>query len=435
MPKFIRRSGRSAPEGATVQVGVVVRPPLSQSAVIPHGAEIAGYHIGPQLGRGGMGVVYKAHHIRLDRAAAVKVLTPALAHNEEFRERFIRESQLAATLHHPNVVTVYDAGEDDGMLYLAMQYVGGTDLRRLLELEDPLDPTRTLSILAQVAGALDAAHAHDLVHRDVKPANILVDIDRAYLGDFGLTKRFDGTGGMTGIGQIIGTVDYLAPEQIEGRRVDGRTDLYALGCVVYECLTGRPPHRKESDIAVLFAHMREDPLPLSTLVTGTPESADDVLAKALAKDLDDRYTSCREFIFDLALELGVDSSELALQEPTSHVVVASDDPTTRAIVRGSLANMGVAVSEVCADVKPAWLGGRGFDALITDEEFDRDALAHVRANGGDPPPKLLLLVGRDGATPGIAEAIAADDQLAQPFSATQLALKLRRLIGAQAVRV
>jgi serine/threonine-protein kinase len=382
-----------------------------------------------------MGVVYKAHHLRLDRAAAVKVLTPALAHNDEFRERFIRESQMAATLQHPNVITVYDAGEDEGLLYLAMQFVAGTDLRRLLELEGPLEPARALNILAQVAGALDAAHAHGLVHRDVKPANVLVDIDRAYLGDFGLTKRFDATGGMTGVGQIIGTVDYLAPEQIDSGKVDGRTDLYALGCVVYECLSGRPPHHKDSDIAVLFAHVKEDPAPLSSLVDDMPESVDDVIGKALAKEVDDRYSSCREFIFDLAMELGVDSAELASQEPSSHVVVASEDPTTRAIVRGSLANMGVAVSEMCAGVTPAWLGERRFDALIADSSFDRDALEGVRAKAGDPTPKLLFLVGRDGNGCELAEALDADEQLSQPFSGMQLALKLRRLIGAQAVRV
>jgi serine/threonine protein kinase len=435
MPKFIRRSGRAASDDDRSSVSVVIRPPLSESAVIPHGAEIGGYRIGPQLGRGGMGVVYKAHHIRLDRAAAVKVLTPTLAHNDEFRERFIRESQMAATLQHTNVVTVYDAGESDGLLYLAMQFVAGTDLRRLLELEGPLEPARALNILVQVAGALDAAHAHGLVHRDVKPANVLVDIDRAYLGDFGLTKRFDATGGMTGVGKIVGTVDYLAPEQIDGGRVDGRTDLYALGCVVYECLSGRPPHQKDSDIAILFAHVREEPMPLSSLVAEVPESADDVISKALAKNVDDRYSSCREFMFDLAIELGVDSAELASQEPTSHVIVASEDPTTRAIVRGSLANMGVAVSEVCQGVRPAWLGDRRFDALIADASFDREALAVVRASGGDPTPKLLFLVGRDGAGCEVASAIGADEELAQPFSGMQLAMKLRRLIGAQAVRV
>src|SRR5215217_237165 len=308
MARFIRKASRGVADGSETTVSVVVRPPLSESAVIPHGAQIGGYRIGPQLGRGGMGVVYKAHHMRLDRPAAVKVLTPALAGNEEFRERFISESQMAATLQHPNVITVYDAGDDDDLLYLAMQFVAGTDLRRLLELEGPLEPTRTLNVLAQVAGALDAAHAHGLVHRDVKPANVLVDIDRAYLGDFGLTKRFDATGGLTGVGQIVGTVDYLAPEQIDSGRVDGRTDLYALGCVVYECLAGRPPHAKDSDIAVLFAHVREEPPALSSLVEGLPDSVDDVMAKALAKDVDDRYSSCREFIFDLAMELGVDSA-------------------------------------------------------------------------------------------------------------------------------
>jgi serine/threonine protein kinase len=435
MPKFIRRSTRPTAEHEATNVGVVVRPPLSESAVIPHGAEIAGYRIGPQLGRGGMGVVYKAHHIRLDRAAAVKVLTPALASNDEFRERFISESQMAATLQHPNVITVYDAGEDDGLLYLAMQFVAGTDLRRLLEMEGPLEPSRALNVLAQVAGALDAAHAHGLVHRDVKPANVLVDVDRAYLGDFGLTKRFDATGGMTGVGQIIGTVDYLAPEQIDSGRVDGRTDVYALGCVVYECLSGRPPHHKDSDIAVLFAHVREEPAPLSSMVDDIPESVDDVVGKALAKSVEDRYTSCREFIFDLAMELGVDSAELASQEPSSHVVVASEDPTTRAIVRGSLANMGVAVSELTAGDEPSWLGARRFDALIADATFDREALASVRACGGDPAPKLLLLVGRNGSGGELGAELDADEELAQPFSGMQLALKLRRLIGAQAVRV
>src|SRR5436190_6284779 len=152
MPKFIRKSGRPAPSPSDVTaVGTVVRPPLGQSALMPHGAEIAGYRIGPQLGRGGMGVVYKAHHIRLDRSAAVKVLTPALAGNDEFRERFISESQMAATLQHPNVITVYDAGDDQGLLYLAMQFVAGTDLRRLLEMEGPLEPNRALNVLGQVA--------------------------------------------------------------------------------------------------------------------------------------------------------------------------------------------------------------------------------------------------------------------------------------------
>ena len=441
MAKFIRRSSR--PENLPSQdttVGVVVRPPLGDSAVIPHGAEIGGYKIGPQLGRGGMGVVYKAHHIRLDRPAAVKVLTPALAGNDEFRERFMRESQMAATLQHPNVVTVYDAGEEEGLLYLAMQFVAGTDLRKLLELEGPLDPVRTLGVLSQVAGALDAAHASDLVHRDVKPGNVLVDIDSAFLGDFGLTKRFDATGGLTGVNQIVGTVEYLAPEQIEGMRVDGRADQYALACVAYECLSGRPPHLKDSDVAILFAHVREDPAPLSALMNDADERIDEVLRKALAKDPDERYGSCREFIFDLARELGVDSATLVTQEAASSVVVASADPMTRAIVRGSLANMGVAVSEIDDGELPRWLGERRFDALIVDAGFDADRLAAVRellaARTGTGSPKLLVLVPRAGlGAPPSGEVPGADEMLAHPFSGMQLALKLRRLLGPQAVRV
>jgi serine/threonine-protein kinase len=407
--------------------------------VVPHGAEIAGYSVGPQLGRGGMGVVYKAHHLRLDRAAALKVLTPALAGNEEFRERFMRESQMAATLQHPNVVTVYDAGEAEGLLYLAMQFVAGTDLRRLLELEGPLDPVRALGILTQVASALDAAHAHDLVHRDVKPANILVDIDRAYLGDFGLTKRFDATGGLTGVGQIVGTVEYLAPEQIEGARVDGRADLYALGCVAYECLAGRPPHAKDSDIAMLFAHVKEDPAPLSSLRDDVPEEVDEVMARALAKNPADRYASCREFAFDLAIELGVDTASLISQEASAHVVVASDNPSTRAIVRGSLANMGVSVSELQTGDRPPWLGERHFDAVIADFALGADELADLRRtlqpDADAQGPKVLLLVPRGlGETAG-ADALDADAELGQPFSGMQLALKLRKLLGPQAVRV
>jgi serine/threonine-protein kinase len=386
-----------------------------------------------------MGVVYKAHHIRLDRAAALKVLTPALARNDEFRERFMRESQMAATLQHPNVVTVYDAGEAEGLLYLAMQFIAGTDLRRLLELEQQLDPARTLSILAQVASALDAAHSRGLVHRDVKPANILVDTDRAYLGDFGLTKRFDATGGLTGVGQIVGTVEYLAPEQIEGERVDGRADLYALGCVAYQCLTGRPPHAKNSDIAILFAHVKEEPAPLSSLRDDVPEAVDEVMARALAKDPAERHASCREFAYDLAIELGVDLAELASQEATAHVVVASDDPTTRAIVRGSLANMGVSVSEVQTGDRPPWLSDRRFDAVIADFAYDAGELAELRrtlqSGSGAHEPKVLLLVPRGlGDRPG-TDALRADAELGQPFSGMQLALKLRGLLGPQAVRV
>ena len=437
MARLMRRGPRGRDAGDETAV-TVVRPPLGESAVIPHGAEIGAYRIGPQLGRGGMGVVYKAHHVHLDRPAAVKVLTQALAHNEEFRERFMRESQMAATLQHPNVVTVYDAGEQDGLLYLAMQFVAGTDLRRLLELEGPLEPHRLVAILMQVGAALDAAHDCGLVHRDVKPANILIDVDRAFLGDFGLTKRFDASGGLTGVGQIVGTVDYLAPEQIEGGRVDARTDLYALGCVAYEGLTGRPPHSKDSDIAVLFAHVREEPAPASSLREGITPGADAAVSRALAKNPADRHGSCREFVFDLAVELGVDTATLVAREPTSHVVVASDDPATCAVVRGSLANLGVVVVDVTSGDALDRASRRRFDALIADWRIGADQISRLRAampaDEAGCPPKLLLLVPRQAPVDRAIDGIEPDEELAQPFSGMQLALKLRRLLGPQAVR-
>ncbi len=212
------------------------------------GTEFAGHRIETVIGRGGASVVYLAEHLRLGRRAALKVLAQHLADDEAFRERFIRESRIAAALDHPNVVTVYDAGEVDGNLYISMRHVEGSDLGRLLAAEGALEPSRAISILSQIASALDAAHAQGLVHRDVKPANMLVestadmpDFDRAYLSDFGISKRTTSREGLTRTGQFVGTVDYVAPEQITGEPVDGRTDVYSFGCVLFECLSGRVP--------------------------------------------------------------------------------------------------------------------------------------------------------------------------------------------------
>lgn len=417
-------------------VGVVVRGPRG---VLPHGSQVGGYRIGPQLGRGGMGVVYKAHHIRLDRSAALKVLALQLAANDEFRQRFMRESQMAATLEHPNVVAVYDAGDDDGLLYLAMQYVAGTDLASVLELEGPLDLVRTASILAQVASALDAAHSRGLVHRDVKPANILLDVHRAYLGDFGLTKRFDATGGFTGAGQLVGTVDYLAPEQIEGAKVDGRSDQYALACVAYQCLTGRPPHQKDSDVALMFAHVREEPEPVSMLREDVPLVTDQVMARGLNKDPARRYASCAEFVLDLAAELGAEVPDLPGQKASASVVVASDDPATRAIVKASLVGVGAAVSEFAAGDRLPEPGGRAVDVVIADADFCAESLTalreHLARNRASAGPKLLLLVPRQRRALPDGIRASADAELSKPFSGLQLALKIRKLLGASAVRV
>ena len=259
----------------------------------------AGYRVEALVGRGGMGVVYRATDLSLERPVALKLVAPELAEDERFRERFLREPRLAASLDHPHVIPIYEAGEHDGQLYLAMRFVEGSDLRTILEREEKLSPERTLAVLAQIADALDAAHRRALVHRDVKPANILLDEDEhAYLTDFGITKQVGGDS--TDTGSVVGTLDYLAPEQIRGDPVDGRADVYALGCVLYECLAGVPPFRRPTEAEILWAHMQEQPAPLR----GRPR-LDPVLRKALAKDQEDRYGSCAELIDAAADALGL----------------------------------------------------------------------------------------------------------------------------------
>lgn len=243
------------------------------------GSHFAGYSLDDELGRGGMGVVYRATELALERPVALKVVAPELAGDPAFRERFLRESRLAASIDHPGILPVYAAGEADGELYLAMRYVPGTDLRTLLEREGPLTPERALPLVEQVAEALDAAHARGLVHRDVKPGNVLVDSGgHCYLCDFGLTKQLGESGATTVAGRLVGTLDYLAPEQIRQGEVDGRADQYALGCVLYECLAGKPPFRRRTEAQTLWGHMQEAVPPLP----GHRE-LDEVLARGLAK--------------------------------------------------------------------------------------------------------------------------------------------------------
>ncbi|MEU2775067.1 serine/threonine-protein kinase [Streptomyces sp. NPDC007162] len=266
-------------------------------------ARIAGYEVQGEIGRGGMAVVYRARDLRLDRTVALKLLAPEMARNDTFRRRFTHESRVAAALDHPHIVPIFEAGETDGVLYIAMRYVSGPDLRALLDREGVLPVAATLRIAGQVASALDAAHRHDLVHRDVKPGNVLVaqgtDSDHpehVYLTDFGLTKKSLSLTGFTTVGEFVGTLDYVAPEQISGRPVDGRCDLYSLACVVFEMLAGGPPFVRDEDIALLWAHQYDLPPALSEVRSGLPAEFDDVFAKALAKTPEDRYGSCLEFI-------------------------------------------------------------------------------------------------------------------------------------------
>jgi YVTN family beta-propeller protein len=274
-------------------------------AAVGPGDLFAGYRVESPVGRGGMGVVYRATDLSLERPVALKLIAPELAEDERFRARFLREPRLAAALDHPNVIPIYEAGEHDGQLYLAMRFVEGSDLKSVLERGGKLGPERAIAVLAQVAGALDAAHRRALVHRDVKPANVLIDEDgHAYLTDFGITKRLGGE--VTDTGRVVGTLDYLAPEQIRGDPVDGRADVYALGCVLYECLAGAPPFRRDSEAETLWAHMQEQP----PVLRRYPQ-LDPVLRKALAKDREDRYASCAELIEAAAPALGVGTPRTA----------------------------------------------------------------------------------------------------------------------------
>jgi YVTN family beta-propeller protein len=244
-----------------------------------------------------MSVVYLAEHLRLKRKAALKLLAPELAEDERFRERFLRESELAASLDHPHIVPIYDAGEVEGQLYIAMRYVAGGDLRALLRNEASLEPRRALSLLAQVAEALDAAHEAGLVHRDVKPGNVMLDSgDRCYLSDFGLTKQVSSHSGFTATGQIVGTIDYVAPEVIEGKELTPGVDVYSLGCLLFECLTGQPPFHRDSEFAVLWAHVNDSPPRLTERRPELPELLDAVLAKALAKEPARRYTTAGQLV-------------------------------------------------------------------------------------------------------------------------------------------
>ena len=261
------------------------------------GTEIAGYRVESLLGRGGMSVVYLAEHVRLGRRVALKLLAPMLSDDETYRDRFQRESRRAAELDHPNVVPIFDAGEVDGQLFIAMRYIEGCDLKTLIRREGSLGMGRTLFILEQAADGLDAAHERNLIHRDVKPGNILIaePSEQVYLTDFGVVKH-TASKGLTRTGFFIGTVDYAAPEQIEGLPVDARTDVYALGCVLYECLVGKAPFDRDAEINVMHAHLIDAPPLLTASRPDLPKALNRVLASALAKSKDDRYDTCGQLI-------------------------------------------------------------------------------------------------------------------------------------------
>ena len=292
------------------------------------GARLGGYRLGAVLGQGGMGVVYRATHLKLARPAAMKLIAQQFAREAGFRERFERESLIAASIDHPNVIPVYDAGEDGGHLFIVMRLVEGRDLREMVALDGALEPRRAASLVEQIGAALDAAHGSGLVHRDVKPANVLVEPaanggERAYLTDFGLTKMVSSESGMTESGALVGTVDYIAPEQARGESVDARTDVYALGAVLFQVLTGEVPFPRESSVAKILAHVNDPPPLASERGDRSLKAFDPVIQRAMAKEPNDRFASAGDL--GRAAVAAAEGREL----PRSGRVVAKGDAAPR----------------------------------------------------------------------------------------------------------
>jgi YVTN family beta-propeller protein len=325
------------------------------------GAVFAGYRIEALLGRGGMSVVYRGEDLHLHRKVALKLLDAELARHDRFRERFLQESELAASLDHPNVLPVYEAGDFEGQLYIAMRYVAGEDLKGLLRREHVLRPDRALGFAAQVADALDAAHERGLVHRDVKPSNVLVARrgaqEHLYLADFGLSKHAADRTGFGAEGQLLGTIDYIAPEQIRGGEVDGRADVYALTCLLFECLTGKPPFARDSDVAVIYAHLHDPPPEARELRPELLVELDHVLGRGMAKEPERRWESGSAL---------VDAARAACVLGETHGV-----RRRRPHRRRSAAVVGAVATVAAAAVVAAFSLGRGETAVARAESLVR----------------------------------------------------------------
>ncbi|MEO8438372.1 MAG: protein kinase, partial [Chloroflexota bacterium] len=354
------------------------------ATTFPMGYQLGAYIIRSLVGRGGMGVVYIAEHTALRRRVALKVIAPEVAEDPAFRDRFMREARLAASLHHPNIIEIYDAGQVGDDLYLAMRYVDGASLARVIGLAGRLQPDRALSILAMVASALDEAHANGLIHRDVKPDNILIGApasprtsEEVFLTDFGLVRRIDARSRLTHTGSVLGSLSYLAPEVLQNGVIDGRSDQYSLACVLYECLTGKVPFRRDMDAALLMAHLTSPPPSVTDERSDVSGRLDAVVARGMAKDKEDRYPSCSALIEDarVALREFVPATQTR-GEVTEVVRPSTGSPEaqpinvppvrSRADARGALAALAIVAMSAALVVALPWALRTGSAAPTSD---------------------------------------------------------------------
>jgi serine/threonine protein kinase len=314
---------------------------------------VGGCRLGEVLGRGGMGTVYRAWQMALGREVAVKVV-PLIGGDESHVSRFQREAQMAAGLEHPHTIPVYAAGEENDLLYIVMRLVDGPDLRTLIQREGALAPARAVAMIEQVAEALDAAHEAGLVHRDVKPANVLVEArdgaDHAYLSDFGLVRSVTGSTALTVTGQWLGTLDFISPEQLEGEHVDHRADIYALACVLYTCLAGELPFPRDSAASTAWAHVHappprldEGPIPAG-MTTSAARVLTAVISHGMAKRPDDRYTTAGELA--RAARAALERPPAPTEQPTRvHSRPARIARTPTALTRRSTGSPGISTEE------------------------------------------------------------------------------------------
>ena len=371
------------------------------SALAP-GADFAGYRIERRLGRGGMGIVYEATEPGLDRRVALKLIAPEAAADDVFRRRFEHESRIAASVEHPNVVPIYAAGEEEGIPWIAMRLVSGSDLGRRVAVEDRLGVEAAVRVVAQVAAGLDALHAAGLVHRDVKPANVLLSgrpgAEHAYLTDFGVARNVAGTSGLTATGRFVGTPDYVAPEQIRGGPIDARVDVYALGCMLFKLLTGDVPFPREGEAARLYAHLNDEPPAPSLYAPEVPAALDRVAARAMAKDPADRFPSAGDL--GRAAEAALSGGAPAVPERTvatgaaavpASGVTATDTPASTAPLRAERSRRpllaGLAALVVGAVAAAVLLAGGGGDG---DGGGDgAEPVADRTGNAGTAQPEPL----------------------------------------------